>query len=32
MFRKTEEPGASGLDKALDFAKRNCGNIEALGG
>jgi hypothetical protein len=32
MFRKGGKPGASGLDKALAFARKHCGNTEALGG
>jgi hypothetical protein len=32
MFRKSGKPGASGLDKALAYARRHCGNTEALRG
>jgi hypothetical protein len=32
MFRKSGKPGASGLQKALAYARRHCGNIEALRG
>jgi len=30
MYRTVDEPGASGSDKALRYAKRHCGNVEAL--
>jgi len=30
MFRKSGKPGTTGLDKALAFARRHCGNVEAL--
>mgnify|MGYP001396240592 CR=1 FL=1 len=32
MFRKGGKPGTSGLSKALAFARKHCGNTEALGG
>jgi len=32
MFRKSGKPGTPGLAKALAFARRHCGNTEALGG
>jgi hypothetical protein len=32
MFRATGKPGTPGMDKALAFARRHCGNTEALSG
>ncbi len=32
MFRKLGKPGTTGLSKALAFARRHCGNTEALRG
>jgi hypothetical protein len=31
MFRRSGRPGASGLAKAMAYARRNCGNSEGLG-
>jgi hypothetical protein len=32
MFRNSGKPGATGLAKALAYARKNCGNTEALSG
>ena len=32
MFRRQGDPGATGLQKALAFVRRRCGNSEGLGG